>query len=334
MGLITVVLAGVGVLLIALVVQKRWSSARRIAGNLLVSYVAVIFLLGGTELFMRYAVADSATPMQWTLAGKNWIDRYIQRNSLGYRDREWSLEELAARQTVLVVGDSFTEGWGIDNPADRFSDVLGQMLGDDYAVVNLGLGGTSTLDHLNMLQDYPYQQPNMIIWQYLLNDIYVAAESNGYSWNIPVPEVPPLAQESYLANFIYWRFYTPNLYRDPQTGLSQWEWLFNAYDNSYIWGIHHNEIDRLLDYVERLDARLVTVIFPNMDDPAGSIPYVDRVAQAIEARGYTDILKLFDDVAAWDPAARVVSSRDAHPSAAFNRHVAQRLYDDFFAPGL
>jgi lysophospholipase L1-like esterase len=327
---ILIVLALPGLGLIALVIQKRWPRARRIAGNLLLSYAAVVMALGGAELFMRYATADSATPMQWTLAGQNWMRRYIQRNSLGYRDREWTTGELSARTTVLVVGDSFTEGWGIENPADRFSDVLGQMLGDDYAVVNLGIGGTSTLDQLQILEEYPYQQPDVIIWQYLLNDIYVAAESNGSPWNVPVPDVPPLAQESHLANYLYWRLYTPNLYRDPATGQTQWEWLYSAYDNAYIWDIHHAEIDRLIDYAERVNARLITLIFPNMEDPTGSIPYVDRVAQAVEARGHTDILRLFDAAASWPPETRLVSNRDAHPSAAFNHYVAALIYKQFF----
>jgi hypothetical protein len=323
----------VGLALIALAVQKRWRRARRIAANLLVSYGAVVALLGGAEWFMRYAVADSATPMQWTLAGQNWMRRYIQRNSLGYRDREWTLDELQTRKSVLVIGDSFAEGWGIENPADRFSGVLGEKLGDAYAVVNLGVGGTSTLDQLQILQNYPYQQPDVIIWQYLLNDIYVAAESNGYPWNVPVPAVPALAQESHLANYLYWRFYTPNLYRDPNTGLTQWEWLYSAYDNAYIWGIHKTEINRLIDYVDSTGARLITVIFPNMEDPVGSIPYVDRVAQAIEERGHTDILKLFETAASWPLETRLVSSRDAHPSAAFNHEVAELLYERFFQTG-
>ena len=60
---ILIILALIAALLIALIVQKRWPKARRMAGNLLVSYVAVVTVLGGAELFMRTAVADSATPM-------------------------------------------------------------------------------------------------------------------------------------------------------------------------------------------------------------------------------------------------------------------------------
>ncbi|MCC6802930.1 MAG: hypothetical protein IT319_08600, partial [Anaerolineae bacterium] len=62
-----------------------------------------------------------------------------------------------------------------------------------------------------------------------------------------------------------------------------------------------------------IGARLIVVIFPNMQDPVRSIAYVDRVAQVFEARGQRDILKLYDEVAAWSPQDIIVSPRDGHP---------------------
>ena len=61
----------------------------------------------------------------------------------------------------------------------------------------------------------------------------------------------------------------------------------------------------------------------------GSIPYVDRVAQVFEARGYGDdhVLKLFDAAEAMPLQERVVSIRDAHASALFNHQVGMMLYE-------
>jgi hypothetical protein len=64
-----------------------------------------------------------------------------------------------------------------------------------------------------------------------------------------------------------------------------------------------------------------------------SIAYVDRVAQVFEARGHTDILKLFDAAAVWNPRDLMVSARDTHPSPAFHRYVGDELYRRFFASG-
>ena len=95
--------------------------------------------------------------------------------------------------------------------------------------------------------------------------------------------------------------------------------------------MHKQEIEDYIDYVDSIRARLIVVIFPNMLDPVRSIPYVDRVAQVFEERGHNDILKLFDQAAAWSPQDRMVSPRDTHPSVAFHHLVGDLLYQQFFA---
>lgn len=331
MAIVILVTLSIGLLLTAAALQPRRARLREIARGLLVSYATLALLLGGLELYLRFAYAASDTPMQWTLAGRNWIDRYMQLNALGYRDRDWPPDVLAARQTILVVGDSFTEGWGVEAAADRYPDVLAARLGAAYAVVNLGKGGTSTLHHIERLRAYPYQTPQVVIWQYLLNDIDVAAQSNGLTWESPLPALPALAEESHLANFLFWRIYRTGMFVSPQ-GVAQWDWLYSAYDDSAIWAIHQGELERMIDVVEAMGARLIVVIFPNMEDPVRSVPYVDRVAAAIASRGHTDILKLFDQAAAMPLDERLVSRADAHPSAAFHRLVGNLLYERFFAP--
>lgn len=328
MLLVIAVIVALGALLMALAVQKRWGRVRALAQGLLISYAVIVLALGAGEFYFRYIYADSR--MDFTLSRENWPNRYIQRNSLGYRDREWTVDELAQRTTIFAVGDSFTEGWGVNDPADRWVDVLAAHLGDAYAVVNLGKSGQSTVHHLESLNNYPYQTPDIIIYQYFLNDIDVAAKSNGMSWEYEVPPAPPLADESYLVSFIYWWLNYDRLFVNVVDGRSEWEFMYAAYDNPAIWDIHRAEIERVMDYAESKNARLITVIFPNMRDPVGSIPYVDRVAQVLEARGHPEILKLFDQAAQWPLEERVVSPFDSHASVGFNRMVGDVLYETYF----
>ena len=65
----------------------------------------------------------------------------------------------------------------------------------------------------------------------------------------------------------------------------------------------------------------------------GSIPYVDRVEQYLHELGVTETLPLYDDIAYFYAQGYpvVVSPRDPHPSKAFNQHLGQRIYDEFFA---
>jgi hypothetical protein len=321
-----------GLTLILMARQRQRQKLRNIAAGLIVTWLTIGLIIGVGEAYFRFAYAASDTPMQWTLAGKNWIERYMQMNSLGYRDREWTPAELNGKTVIFAVGDSFTEGWGIENPAARFPDRLQTLLGSEYAVVNLGKGGSSTLHQTQFVMDYPHATPDVILWQYLLNDIDVAAISNGLTWDSPIPlERPALIEESHLVNFIYWRLFRQGMFNSPQ-GIPQWEWLYGAYDDSYIWDIHADEISRMAEYADSVGARLITVIFPNMEDPVRSIGYVDRVAQHLESLGQTEILKVTDLAASMPIEERLVSRADAHPSAAFNGAVADAIYARFFEP--
>jgi hypothetical protein len=316
-----------GALLSAAALQRRAPRLRSIAAGLLVSYAVIALLFGAGELFFRYAYAEpDGLP---TLALRNWLDRHWQLNSAGYRDREWDPEAWAQRRTVVLVGDSFTAGWGIEDPADRFGDVLAARLGAGWAVINLGKEGTATPGQLAQLQALPLAQPDWIIWQYTLNDIDDAALSIGLDPGLnPFAEMPALAGESYLANFLYWR-----LAGAGTRGHGRYvDWLFSMYDHAVVWQIHAEQLNAVIDEVERRGAELAVVIFPDMFFPFDSIPYVDRVAQVFEARGYGDrVLKLFDQAEAMPLAERIVSPRDGHPSAAFSRLVGDVIYARWFA---
>lgn len=320
-------LALLGAVLILGAWQKRSRMLRLICTNALVTYVVVVFLLGGAEIYFRTAYAESdGLP---TRALDNWLERYWNPNSLGYRDREWTPEDYAGKRTILAVGDSFTAGWGIADPADRWTDRLAALLGEDTALINLGDPGAATPASLENLMTYPLQTPDIVLWQYYLNDIDDAALSIGLDPGLnPLEGMPSWAQESYFGNFVYWRLANPQM-RGTSTYI---EWLFSMFDHSVVWEIHAGQINSVIDQVEAMGADLIVVIFPDMLRPVDSIPYVDRVAQVFEERGYGDaVTKLFDAAEAMPVLDRIVSPRDAHPSVAFSAVVAQLLYEQHFA---
>ena len=316
--LLLIVIVLVGVLLVALILQRRWKRLRSVGKGLLVSYMTIVLLLTAGEIYFRYFHADT----DGRLASNNWMARYWHTNAQGFRDRDWTPTEWAGKTTVAAVGDSFTAGWGIDNPADRYSDVLAAHLGSNYAVLNLGVPGASTPEELNTLRSAMNPAPNIVILQYFLNDIDYAALTLGL--DTKAPPMPEIAQESFLENYLY-------ALSDSGFGPNYWKNEYASYDNHAIWDVHAKEINDFIDYVESVHARLIIVIFPNLQDPVRSIPYVDRVAQVFEARGQYDILKLFDEVARWKPADVIVEPRDAHPSIAFQHRVGDLIYQQFFA---
>ncbi len=315
-----------GLLLAALALQRRAPRLRSLARGLLITYFLLLFVFAAGEIYFRYFFAESENVT--TYASLNWLERYFHKNSLGFRDREWTPADYAGKKTILVTGDSFTAGWGIKDPADRWSDVLAQHLGDGYAVINLGVYGTATPEQLNILKSYPLKNPDVVIMQYFLNDIDYALLQQGKLPN-PQPE-PAWVGGSYFLDFLWVRLLSR--FFDPSYNEDWWGVNYAAYDNYLYWDVHKQEIQDYIDYVDSIHARLIVVIFPNMLDPVRSIAYVDRVAQVFQASGHTEILKLFDQAAAWSPQDRMVSPRDTHPSVAFDHLVGDLLYKQFFAP--
>ncbi|MEO8393203.1 MAG: SGNH/GDSL hydrolase family protein [Chloroflexota bacterium] len=309
----------IGALLVGLIVQRRLEWLRNVGKGLFVSYITIVMVLAAGEIYFRYFHVDT----DGRLASNNWMARYWHTNAQGFRDRDWTPADWAGKTTIAAVGDSLTAGWGIDNPADRFTDVLAGHLGDDYVVFNLGVPGESTPEELNSLRNAPTPAPNVVILQYFLNDIDYAALTLGLNKN--PPPVPDIAQESFLANYLY-------ALSNSGFGVDYWATEYANYDNFAIWNVHEKELNDFVDTIESIHARLIVVIFPNLQDPVRSVAYVDRVAQVFEARGENDILKLYDEVAAWSPEKVIVSPHDAHPSIAFQQRVGDLIYQQFFAP--
>ncbi len=334
MSLLTVVviLLLIGMLFGLGAAQRRFSRLRDLSTGLLVSYITVMLLLAAGELYFRYVYMDSA--WLWTRAGERWHAHYVQNNALGFRDRDWTPADWEGRQTVLVIGDSFTQGFGIEDPDDRYSSVLARLLGDDYAVINIGVPDTSTREQYDIFAGYPLDDPDIVIWQYFLNDITDAGLSIGDHWWPRLPlERPAFVEESHLANFVYWRTAPLFTVVDVVEDQSYWDWAYYAYDNYAIWEIHRWEIARQVEQILDTGARLIVILYPNPLDPVGSIPYVDRVVQYLHELGVTETLPLYDDIAHFYAQGYpvVVSPRDPHPSKAFNHHLGQRIYDEFFA---
>jgi hypothetical protein len=232
----------------------------------------------------------------------------------------------------MLLGDSFTAGWGVTDPANRFGDVLADLLGDEYAVVNLGRPGGTPPRELEWAREHPLQNPDIIIYQYYLNDIDDAALKINDFWSPKYPKPPGwIDEESYLANFMWWRVVPLLTTINASDDTSYWAWNYRTYENLAIFDIHRAELQEVMAFAEERDARLIVLIFPNMADPVSSIRYVDAVATVFEENGYSEILKLFDEAAGWEPSEAMVSARDAHPSAAFHQRVGELLYEAFFA---
>ncbi len=99
----------------------------------------------------------------------------VKINSYGFRDKEYSLEKPDNTYRIIVLGDSFTLGWGV--PAeDSYPKLLERMLneninGKKFEVINTALGNYNTQMEYEMLKEKGTAfKPDMVIVGYYPND--------------------------------------------------------------------------------------------------------------------------------------------------------------------
>jgi hypothetical protein len=293
--------------------QGLWLSAA--------TFAALFFVL---EVVFRVFVART-DGLAITLSHLNWMKRYWQPvNSLGYRDDEWAAASLAGRTKVLIVGDSFASGVGIVDYHQRMSGVLGQMLGQKYAVMLAAQPGWDTIVEFHALETYPFP-PDIVVLTYYINDIDPAAAEHGLKIDNPVPlatsPLYPLIGTSYLLNFVYFQELRLPFNHASDTFLS---YLEAAYQTPAIWEEHRAQLMGFYDWSQSHHARLMLVIFPSLLKPQATSFATHKVADAFSGLPVT-VINLTPGLVGEDPALNIVNPVDPHPNERLHRLAALDL---------
>jgi lysophospholipase L1-like esterase len=173
-------------LAIALVVRvARWGSPPamaeprrvRIARNLALVAISIGVLGLAIEGVLRLrSILMPEVQGFPTRAQAVWTRRFVQLNSLGYRDVEHTRAPGEGIARVLLIGDSVAYGSGIDDPRLRTGDLLEQTLNRAagarrYQVVQAVRVNTHTLHHIEALRRMLAIQPRYVLLLYCFNDI-------------------------------------------------------------------------------------------------------------------------------------------------------------------
>ncbi|MCF8255997.1 MAG: hypothetical protein K9J06_00470 [Flavobacteriales bacterium] len=90
----------------------------------------------------------------------NEFDLTVRINNLGFRGPDVSIAK--KRKRILLLGDSFTFGWGVEEH-ETWAQLL-QMEFPDWEILNLGRGGTHPGDHVQLARKaIPLLRPDLVI---------------------------------------------------------------------------------------------------------------------------------------------------------------------------
>lgn len=176
---------------------------KTLAKNIFLLCLASILLIGILETVFRAAgrpkgsfafalpgrngaphEADAYIPMYW-----GPIAFQVRTNNLGFRGDTHVSDVSANQYRIIILGDSFTYGFFVDNE-HTFPSVMQFMLqktGWDTEVVNMGIPGASIIDEISVYKKLgKHINSDWVILQFYANDI---ANYDSFSENIEQEDV-------------------------------------------------------------------------------------------------------------------------------------------------
>jgi len=298
---------------------KVGTASESLQNRMLMGYSIVLTLLLAEGIAM---LIPQTHEVGYTLSAQTWL-RYCWEplNELGYRDEKVQAD--TNMKHILIVGDSFTAGYGICDVNQRYSNLLAQQLPDDHHVHNLGHNGADTREAYKRLLEYPVS-PDLVIVQYYSNDVDGIARDQGIDFGgfEPYQDIPllsrPIIRGSFLANLLYWQF--PHADKQPYV-----EFLQSAYQDTSLLNTHLHDLNQFASYAKDQGIPLIVLIFPFLRDLEGSF-FVSTIEQHFQAQDIP-VINLIPQLQPIPPMQRVVNKHDAHPNERVHALAAQALYE-------
>lgn len=210
--------------------MSRW---KRFVFGMLLLCLSVAIMLAAGEVLVRLLAPQEQTA-KWLIPHekygmfqkKNYACKHVntnsrstvdvQTNSLGLRDKEYDLSDKTAKR-VLLIGDSFTFGWGLDVKhtfGSKLEVLLNEALGN-YYVINAGVPDWGTLQETIYARDhFRLFKPDIIVLTFCGNDMrndekYRELLQKGFQGYFYFPGKNFMRKYSHLYRFVrreIWKF--------------------------------------------------------------------------------------------------------------------------------
>lgn len=295
-----------------------------------------VFTIG--EIYFRYGY-DQSDGLGFLKVNQKWHERHVVFNNYFRRDRQFESQKQPGEFRIAVMGDSISFGGGIEDPADRFSDLLQTRLradGDNVSVYNLGVSGTGSEDQIKDFNNFKHLKFDLLVWQYYLNDVNPPDGGEGTRIiNINQDKFKPsrlirrLTDRSFFLDWLYWRLSAK--YDDTFKQLLAAD--INAYENPELFSRHQQAIKQFLAQTKKDKLPVVVIIFPFMFQspltPKADLVY-DQMLNFFTAHT-APVIDLRSVFRSYPPGQLIASKFDTHPNELAHALAAQALYEKILA---
>lgn len=318
-------------------VPTRFQRTRLVGGNVLVTICLLTFigLIGETYLRFLSTATDSFGA---SLTCKRWHAAFVRVNSLGHRDVEWTVEKPSGVRRIAFVGDSFTYGWGIDDPRNRMSDLI-QVRFDHVRprtvqVMNVAWNAWDTQEELKWIR--------RMIDEYSIDEVVLCYLPNDIEQRLPIarvydPSQPPRSalfrtSSSFLLDYFYHRLIVPRVSRVA----SYFDLVAEGYADASVWEAHRHDLEGIISVCRQAEVDLRVVLLPFLRtrgekyDPK----VIHGQVAALFERHHVPVVDLLPTVRGHDPDELVVSRADHHPNERANALFAEAVWKSFYEPSI
>ncbi len=314
--------------------REKYKKTGLVIGNLLV----MLSMLGGVAMAMethiRFTLVETDS-FGVSLPARRWFTLNTSLNSLGCRDKEWTEEKPPGVRRIAFVGDSFTYGWGIVHPQDRFADILQARFDNRrpgaVEILNVAKPGWNTGDEIPPVHDITtWYHVDEVVLCYVPNDIEgLAKKSEDFD-----PTKPPVStffnlDSSCLIDYLYQRIYLPRL----PTVRGFHDWLADAYADGPTLRRHLQQLSDIKRECDETGATLRVVLLPFIKTSGKKLDMAKLYANlgAFLDSLHVEHANLLPSIQGVPPAELVVNTADAHPNEEAHRRFAEAIWSAFYA---
>ena len=260
----------------------------------------------------------------------------VRYNSERYRGDEFGARRAGVRR-IAVVGDSFSEGWGVKQE-DTYPRILERLLEEaepgSFEVLNYGRRGEDLPSLYQHIEKALQGQPDLVIYGMVLNDAEKSAafnEAHAFvsDWILVESrrrrrryrELGPFGSRSL--------FLMRELLESARLHRETLSWYLEMYGegNREGWKRTREQLARMSRDAESRGVRLLVIVWPLLVDLDGAYPFrpVHGAIRAALADAGIRHLDLLDVLEGRDPESLAVFPVDLHPNEVANRLVAESL---------